>query len=113
MSFLSFFLTYMRCVGYPAARFSHFTRSDFDAPMAALVSCRSASMPASTFTIRASTLVMSGLGLLPKGLDISLGRQVAVEQGDMFVGQRFGLLIGETAVRQALDEAVGIERDGL
>ena len=55
-------------------------------------------MPASTFSIRASILA-----------DVGLGREVGIEQGDMLVGQR----LGEAAVGQALDEAVGIERDGL
>ena len=52
-------------------------------------------------------------GLLSQGLDVGLGREVAVEQGDMLLGQGLGLLLGETALRQSLDEAVGIERDGL
>ena len=31
----------------------------------------------------------------------------------MHFGQRLGLLLGEAAVGQALDEAMGVERDGL
>ena len=59
-------------------------------------------MPASTFAIRSSILATS-----------ALVARFGVEQGDMLVGQRLGLLLGEAAVGQALDEAVGIERDGL
>ena len=54
-----------------------------------------------------------GLGCLPKILDIGLGCQIAVEKGDMLVGKRFRLLLGKAAIGQALDKAVGIERDRL
>ena len=58
-----------------------------------------------------------GPGFLPHrfhaGLDtgnIGFGREVGVEQRDMLLGQGLGLLLGEAALRQALDEAVSIER---
>ena len=61
-----------------------------------------------------------GLGRQPQGLDVSfdtfdigLGRQVAVEQSHLFLGQGFGLLLGEAACRHVLDEFMGVEGDGL
>ena len=44
--------------------------------------------------------------------DIGLGREVGGEQGDMLVGERLSLLLGEAGAGQALDEAVGVEGDG-
>ena len=57
----------------------------------------------------------AGSGFLSQGFDagrdggdIRLGRKVGVEEGDMLFGQ----LLGEAALGQALDEAMGVEGDG-
>ena len=44
-----------------------------------------------------------------EGFDVLSGGQVAVEQVHLFVGQGFGLLDGEAAFDEALDEPVGVE----
>ena len=57
----------------------------------------------------------AGRGFLSQGVDVGrdggdirLGREVGVEEGDMLFGQ----LLGEAALGQALDEAMGVEGDG-
>ena len=50
-----------------------------------------------------------GRGGLTEGGDVLGGGQVAVEQVHLFVGQGFGLLLGEAAFDEVLDEPVGVD----
>ena len=50
--------------------------------------------------------------LSPDCLDIGLGREIGVEQGDLLFGENLGLTFGEAMLGQSLDIAMGIERDG-
>ena len=51
------------------------------------------------------------LDIGPERPDIRLGREIGIEQGEMLFSQGLGLSLGKAALRQALDEPVGVEGD--
>ena len=44
----------------------------------------------------------------PDCRQVGLGREIAVQQGDMLVGEGLGLPLGKAVIRQPLDEAMGV-----